>query len=164
MNITTYDLSRSCRRCQQGFTLVELMVTMSILAIIVSIAAPNISTQMANMRIKSTTATLENALQKAKIESVIRRQPVSVKYTASSGSNSITVADTNKKIITSYSYDEDSIISVESSEKVITFYPSKRVDAAITYVVCDDSEKVKPRQITVSASTIIKSSIGGKCS
>ena len=42
-----------------GFTLIELMVTIAVMAIIVSIAAPNVSSQLANQRVKSTTATLQ---------------------------------------------------------------------------------------------------------
>ena len=60
-----------------GFTLIELMVTIAVLAIIAGIAAPNISTQLANQRVKSTTATLVNALKEAKAESIIRRQNIS---------------------------------------------------------------------------------------
>ncbi|HAR76075.1 MAG TPA: pilus assembly protein, partial [Psychrobacter sp.] len=48
-----------------GFTLIELMVTIAVLAIIVSIAAPSISMQLANQRVKSTAATLANALSEA---------------------------------------------------------------------------------------------------
>ena len=48
-----------------GFTLIELMVAIVVLAVIVSIAAPSISTQLANQRVKSTTATLINALREA---------------------------------------------------------------------------------------------------
>ncbi len=65
-----------------GFTLIELMVTIAVLAIIVSIAAPNISTQLANQRVKATTATLVNALKEAKAESVIRRQNINVVYSS----------------------------------------------------------------------------------
>ena len=61
-----------------GFTLIELMVTIAVLAIIVSIAAPNISTQLANQRVKATTATLVSALKEAKAESVIRRQSITL--------------------------------------------------------------------------------------
>tara|TARA_R110002051_G_scaffold55059_1_gene102877 strand:+ start:385 stop:1143 length:759 start_codon:yes stop_codon:yes gene_type:complete len=63
-----------------GFTLVELMITIAVLAIIVSIAAPIISEQLANQRIKSTTATLMNVLKEAKAESNINNIPVTVSY------------------------------------------------------------------------------------
>ena len=74
-----------------GFTLIELMVTIVVLGVIVSIAAPSISTQLANQRVKSTTATLINALREAKAESVIRRQPVNVIYSNAAGSSNISI-------------------------------------------------------------------------
>ncbi len=63
-----------------GFTLIELMVTIVVLAVIVSIASPSISIQLANARIKSTASTLSNALAEAKSESVILRKSVMVSY------------------------------------------------------------------------------------
>ena len=74
-----------------GFTLIELMVTIVVLAVIVSIAAPSISTQLANQRVKSTTATLINALKEAKAESVIRRQPVTVSYINDAESSNVSI-------------------------------------------------------------------------
>lgn len=73
-----------------GFTLIELIVTIAVLAIIISIAAPNISLQLANQRIKSTTATLENVLKEARSESVIYRIPIMVGYD-NGDSNSINI-------------------------------------------------------------------------
>jgi len=74
-----------------GFTLIELMVTIVVLGVIVSIAAPSISTQLANQRVKSTTATLINALREAKAESVIRRQPVTVSYINDAESSNVSI-------------------------------------------------------------------------
>ena len=92
MNASMNSLPTSLRIASLGFTLIELMVTIAVLAIIVSIAAPNISTQLANQRVKSTAATLENALKEAKAESIIRRQDVSVIYDASATPKSVTLA------------------------------------------------------------------------
>ena len=83
------SFSRYHSDSNSGFTLIELMVTIVVLAVIVSIAAPSISTQLANQRVKSTTATLINALREAKAESVIRRQPVTVSYINGNRSNNI---------------------------------------------------------------------------
>lgn len=63
---------------RQGFTLVELMVTVTVLAIIVSIATPAILNQLASMEAKRIKNQLESALRLAKAESLIRRQDVLV--------------------------------------------------------------------------------------
>ena len=65
-------------RNNKGFTLVELIVTVCVLAIIVTIAAPVIRTQLARMEAKRIQSQLENSLALAKAESYIRRQNVIV--------------------------------------------------------------------------------------
>ena len=76
MNASANDLPSKLKASSSGFTLIELMVTIAVLAIIASIATPSISNQLANQRVKSTTATLVNALKEAKAESLIRRQEI----------------------------------------------------------------------------------------
>ncbi|MFK4001251.1 Tfp pilus assembly protein FimT/FimU [Psychrobacter namhaensis] len=83
--------SRYRSESSSGFTLIELLVTIVVLGIIVSIAAPNISTQLANQRVKSTTAILINALREAKAESVIRRKPVTVSYINDAESSNVSI-------------------------------------------------------------------------
>ena len=63
---------------RQGFTLVELTVTILILAIIVAIATPFIQTHLARMEAKRIKSQLESSLTIAKAESYIRRQNVIV--------------------------------------------------------------------------------------
>ncbi|MGP5530507.1 pilus assembly FimT family protein [Psychrobacter celer] len=72
-----------------GFTLVELMVTIVVLGIVASIAAPSISKQLANQRVKSTTATLVNVLKEARAESSINKIPVTVSYINGNQSNNM---------------------------------------------------------------------------
>ncbi|WP_227677537.1 GspH/FimT family pseudopilin [Psychrobacter ciconiae] len=141
----------------QGFTLIELMVTIAVLAIIVSIAAPNISTQLANQRVKSTTSTLESALKEARAESVIRRQNIAVTI---NNSNDIVVTDSNSNKIASYSYDKKSEVSATIS--TIVFTSHKTADQA-SLTICDSNQTANPRLLQVSNLGIITSKIGGSC-
>lgn len=59
---------------EQGFTLVELIVTTAVLAIIAAIAVPAILTQLANMEAKRIKSQLATTFATAKAESYIRRQ------------------------------------------------------------------------------------------
>lgn len=163
MNASARNLLLKRQTNSSGFTLIELMVTIAVLAIIVSIAAPNISTQLANQRVKSTAATLANALKEAKVESIIRRQNVTVVYNDANTSKTITLRSSNTTIspIANYNYSVRSRLL--SDPATITFEPSKRVTAAVTYTICDTNAAASPRQIVVNRVANISNTIGGKC-
>ncbi len=77
-NTNTRTDPSTVNRHNKGFTLVELIVTVCVLAIIVMIVAPVIRTQLARMEAKRIQSQLENSLALAKAESYIRRQNVIV--------------------------------------------------------------------------------------
>ena len=158
MNTSTHNLPCQRGKDSSGFTLIELMVTIAVLAIIVGFAAPNISNQLANQRVKSTTATLANALKEAKAESIIRRQEINFTYN-NNGANSGSISIGN---ISSYSYSAKSTITDSESKNPITFEPSKRVDST-TYTICDENAAAIPRQVSVSKLANISIKLGGTC-
>lgn len=165
MNASMNSLPTSLRTASLGFTLIELMVTIAVLAIIVSIAAPNISTQLANQRVKSTAATLENALKEAKAESLIRRQTITLTFD-NDGADTGTIMIDNTAIIASYSYDAKSTISAVDSDAAtvtkIEFKPNKTSDERV-FTICDSNTVASPRRIIVSALGNATSQIGGTC-
>ena len=63
---------------KQGFTLVELMITVAILAILVTVAAPAIQTKLASMEAKRIQSQIKRSLALAKAESYIRKEDVLV--------------------------------------------------------------------------------------
>jgi len=150
------------KNVSSGFTLIELMVTIAVLAIIASIAAPNISTQLANQRVKSTAATLANALKEAKVESRILRQPLSLTYDDSSKTINVQNIVSNKVVATIASYKYDSKTIIKSTISTSQFRPNKTADA-ITYTICDIKNTAGPRQIEVSSVGNIVTKMGGTC-
>jgi type IV fimbrial biogenesis protein FimT len=159
VNASTNNLPLTLRTTNSGFTLIELMVTIAVLAIIVGIAAPSISNQLANQRVKSTTATLVNALKEAKVESVIRRQEVEFSFDDSTHSMNIETKAVSPDEVASYSYSSKSTIKANKSS--ITFSPSKRADAVI-YNICDDKSSVT-MQVIVTEVANISTILGGSC-
>ena len=156
------------RQTSAGFTLIELMITIAIMAIIVSIAAPSFGTQLANQRVKSTAINIESALKEAKAESIIRRQDVTVAY--NSTLKTITLTGRNSAIIASYSINSKSditqVITPDSVTQVI-FQPNKMVSGASTevvYTICDDgSTNETPKQVTVNKIANISVTNTGSC-
>ncbi len=63
---------------EHGFTLVELIVTIAVLAILTMIATPYILEQLARMEAKRIESQIRNTLTLAKAESYIRRQDLLV--------------------------------------------------------------------------------------
>ena len=162
MTTSTTQLPNPISRTNSGFTLIELMVTIAVLAIIVGIAAPNIGNQLANQRVKSVTATLENALKVAKSESVVRRQAMTLSYNDAAAYKVIEIKDPDLKVIASYNYDSKTTLKDDKSGSII-FEPSRRVNGAVTYTICDSNTSTKVRQVSVTKLGNISSKVGVSC-
>ena len=162
MNASTNNRPLTLRTTNSGFTLIELMVTIAVLAIIVGIAAPSISTQLANQRVKSTTATLANALKEAKTESRILRQPLTLKYDDNSKVIKTQNIVSGKVVSTIASYKYDKKTTITSASTSNQFNPNKTADAT-TYIICDVDSKGSSRQIEVSKISSIAINLGGLC-
>lgn len=63
-------------RAISGFTLVELAVTIALLAIIAAIALPSYNTWMLNIKVRNAAESMQNGLNMARIEAIRRNQNV----------------------------------------------------------------------------------------
>lgn len=169
MNASANNLPLKRKMTSSGFTLIELMVTIAVLAIIVSIAAPNISTQLANQRVKSTAATLANALKEAKVESIIRRQNVEIIYNANVTPKTLTLR-ANSNTISSYNMNSKSSITQKITPANVTkiiFQPDKTIanGATMLYTICDSGSKNEtPKQVSLTRIGNVETISAGNCS
>lgn len=69
---------RKCRTRARGFSLLELMVVLAIVAIITLLATPSMGTWIKNQRIRSAAENVINGLQMAREEAIRRNRPVSL--------------------------------------------------------------------------------------
>jgi type IV fimbrial biogenesis protein FimT len=69
----------TCRRRRGGFTLVELMVTLSVVSVLLALGIPAFSKLIANNRIATQTNEFVGALNLARSEAVRRSQGVSIR-------------------------------------------------------------------------------------
>ncbi|WP_227523175.1 GspH/FimT family pseudopilin [Psychrobacter sp. Sarcosine-3u-12] len=168
MNASAKTLPYQLRMTSSGFTLIELMVTIAVLAIIVGIAAPSISTQLANQRVKSTTATLANALKEAKVESILRRQNITVIYTSTSTPKTIKLQAGSEDIST-YNLSAKSTVTQTITPSTVTsivFQPNKKIanNATVVYTVCDSgSNSETPKQISLTNIANVNVVNAGSC-
>ena len=168
MTTSTTQLPNQISRTNSGFTLIELMVTIAVLAIIVSIAAPSISTQLANQRVKSTTSTIANALKEAKVESILRRQNVTVIYTDTSTPKTIKLQAGSDDIST-YNLNARSTVTQTITPSTVTsivFQPNKKIanNATVLYTICDSgSTNETPKQVSLTNIANVNITNAGSC-
>jgi type IV fimbrial biogenesis protein FimT len=74
-------LAHRPRRRAAGFTLVELLVVVAVLAIIALVAGPSLNDLIRLQRLKGVTAQLTTDLQLARTEAAARNQPVRLTFT-----------------------------------------------------------------------------------
>ena len=168
MNASAKNVPYQLRMNSSGFTLIELMVTIAVLAIIVGIAAPSISTQLANQRVKSTAATLANALKEAKVESILRRQNITVIYTSTSTPKTIKLQAGSEDIST-YNLSAKSTVTQTITPSTVTsivFQPNKKIanNATVVYTICDSgSNSETPKQISLTNIANVNVVNAGSC-
>lgn len=87
-------------RMKAGFTLIELMVAISIFGLLLALAAPSYSQWIANTRVRTTAEAIQNGLMLAKAEAVRRNTKVQFVLTAgdpiAANANTITASTAGK--------------------------------------------------------------------
>ena len=112
MNASAKNVPYQLRMNSSGFTLIELMVTIAVLAIIVSIAAPSIIAQLAQGQIKATSTLIQTSISRAKSESTIRRSTIIWNYDETS--DLITLVN-NGTTLASYNLSDNSSLTFNPS-------------------------------------------------
>ncbi len=164
-----------------GFTLVELMVTIAVLAIIAMMAAPSFSNLIAKQRLESTTKELLNILTTARSQAILLRQVTTVNLDSSNpDTGTVLNWKPNKAILKSATYKpvfftKDGLIAKEVANPAYVSDPLQpekiKSPAAAVFVICGEKIITPPqireiRTITVMVTGNIESVVAstGSCS
>ena len=136
MGIVMKVLNRQYHRNQdrdQGFTLIELVITIAIIAIIAAMAAPSMQKQIRQAKTKDAANIIEAALKDAKSQALIRQKNIKVVLTDTSTKKNLKLFyvgdDTTRTIpLATYTLDKNiSIITDASNLTAVSFTPYKKL-------------------------------------
>lgn len=147
-----------------GFTLIELMIGIAILAVLISVALPEFSTWIQNTKIRTAAESVQTGLQLARAEAVRRNTNVQFAFTTGSGW-SISVASTGE-VVQSRAEEEGNTAGITVTRSPgtatrVTFNSLGRVttnadaSAALTQVVIDTPSlaAAKSRELRLNITT-----------
>lgn len=125
-------------KTRNGFTLIEMMIVLAVLAIIVTVAVPNMNSFLETNRLRGVTSQFFSDVQYARSESIKRNTNISVSVTTDGGTawcyglneNSgcdCTITDTSDANACTLSYSGVNVLKVGST----TDYPGVRITSPV---------------------------------
>ncbi|BAL23297.1 GspH/FimT family pseudopilin [Azoarcus sp. KH32C] len=135
-----------------GFTLIEALVTISILALITAFAAPSFEGILANFRVRTSAEAIMSGLQLARIEALRRNQPVSFTLTTGTADWAVATVSPSSPIQASKGNGAGNLsIATNSDQTAVTFVSSGMVDASGSHLQqIDISSDLTNRQLRIA--------------
>lgn len=140
---------------EAGFTLIELMVTLAVAAIMMTMAVPSFTSMTKNNRLTTQTNQLVTALNLARSEAINRRATINVVATDASSSGNewgkgwSVVIDGGATLRIFQSLEGGSTLDSTNSVTTIQYQASGRANVTDTFTMCDDRSGETGRQISI---------------
>ncbi|WP_347453514.1 GspH/FimT family pseudopilin [Acinetobacter thermotolerans] len=147
-------------RRQNGFTLIELMVTIGVLAIVATLAAPSFGNLMNQQNLKKSTNELIGVLQQARSKAVLERRDIKVELQSAETTTLVANTETTLNWMP-----YGSTILISGSDNEITYGFNGGVVGATTdttFTLCSNSGGTS-QTITVSKMGTIQQVVKGTC-
>lgn len=144
---------------QSGFTIIELMITLVVAAVILMLAAPSFRDFIANNRLTTTTNSFITAISFARSEAVKRTNNVRVVAVSPSSANEWgggwQVVDNGGNVLRVFQSDA-SIVTMDDTNDVTTLTFDSRgflanLAGGTSISICDNRDGETGRRITISA-------------
>jgi len=119
--------ARRMRRSERGFTLTELIVTMSVAAILATVAVPSFSGIIANQRARTVSSALYATLAKTRSEALTLNGNVTLQPKAGGWQSGWQILDPNNNVLDDYTATAGIVIAGPAG--AVTYRPSGRLPA-----------------------------------
>lgn len=139
----------SRRSGMHGFTLIELVIVVALLAIIVSIATPNLSTFIRNNQLQGNAEELQAFLQYARSSAVANRQTIRV--TVGSDQQAWTATAVTSQAVLRQFVPTPAQANIRASFTSLEYSPNGTAESA-RLTLCRDTDSSSGYLITISAS------------
>lgn len=150
-------LRRLALRLQRGFTAVELLVVLTVLAIGASLAAPNVAAMIANRKVQAVAQGILDGLNHARAEAVRRNAPV--RFTLRTDGWTVTQAASGEVLQSATSPDWAALMVTSVGGPSVTFLPTGLLQAGAQLsqvTVAGTAEQGRTRRINVFGGGLIR--------
>lgn len=143
---------------EQGFTLIELMVTIAVLAIIAMMAAPSMSQLLLKQNLNKSSQELIFVLNQARAKAALDRREITVQLNTSAVTNTVTQLNwmpSGKAILKS------------GSPTSLVFLPTglvKNATSDTSFTICEKTSGSLSKTVKISKMGTIQQIVEGTCS
>lgn len=141
---------------QRGFTLIELMVTIAVLAIIATLAAPSFNNILLKQNLNKSTHELTLVLTQARAKAALDRREITVQF------NTTATADTNTQL----NWMPQGKAILKSGSPTLVFLPNglvKDVTTDTSFTICEQSDGSLSKTVSISRMGTIQQIVEGTC-